>query len=411
MITLEEARRRVLGGCSPLPPRPHPLAEARGLVTAADVRAGELIPPFANTAVDGYAVRAADTAGAGPDHPVRLRVLATLGAGSAFEGEVGPGQALRIMTGAPLPDGADAMVMVEQTRLAAGADRVEILAPTHPGDHVRAAGDDVRPGDLVVPAGTVLAAAHHGVRASLGVTEVAAFPRARVGVVSTGDELVEGPQPLGPGQIRDSNRRTLLALLAEAGCEPVDLGLIRDDEALIAEAFEKGAASCDALVSSGGVSMGEFDYVKRVLDRVGEMNWMQVAIKPAKPLAFGHVAGKPTFGLPGNPVSSMVSFELFARPALRLMMGHAALDRPRVRAIAPHGLGRRPDGRLQFFRVGLRWASTEGRSGFEVTSAGGQGSHQLTGMAAANALAVVPDGDGIPPGGEVDTIVLSLPGL
>jgi molybdenum cofactor synthesis domain-containing protein len=380
-------------------------------VIAEDVRAAELIPPFANTAVDGYAVKAVDTAAASAEHAVSLTVLATLGAGSAFDGEVGRGEALRIMTGAPLPAGADAMVMVEQTRLGTDGSTVEILAPAKANDHVRGAGDDVRPGDLVVPAGTVLTPAHLGVLASLGVTEVTAFPRARVGDVSTGDELDEGPAPLGPGQIRDSNRCTLLALLAEAGCEPVDLGLIRDDEGLIAAAFEAGAASCDALVSSGGVSMGEFDFVKRVLDRVGEMNWMQVAIKPAKPLAFGHVSRKPTFGLPGNPVSSMVSFEMFARPALRQMMGHgtarSTLDRPRVRAIAPDGLPRRPDGRLQFFRVGLHW----GASGYEVVSAGGQGSHQLTGMAAANALAVVPDGGGIPPGGEVDTIVLSLPGL
>ena len=152
--------------------------------------------------------------------------------------------------------------------------------------------------------------------------------------------------------------------------------------------------------------MGDYDFVRRVLDRVGEINWMQVAIKPAKPLAFGHVEGRPTFGLPGNPVSSIVSFELFARPALRKMMGHAALDRPTVRAVAPDGLRRRPDGRVQFFRVGASWAG----SGFEVRSAGGQGSHQLTGMAAANALAVVADGEGIVPGGEVDVIVLSLPG-
>jgi molybdopterin molybdotransferase len=407
MISLEEARTRVLGGCERLPAQAHALADALGLVTAQDVRARELIPPFANTAVDGYAVRAADTAGAQAGQPARLEVLDTLAAGAVYEGAVGPGQALRIMTGAPLPAGADAMVMVEQTRLSSEGGKVEVFNAVGPGDHVRPAGDDVRPGDLVVPAGTVLAAGHLGVLASLGATEVLAYRRPRVGVISTGDELVEGPQALGPGQIRDSNRRTLLALLAESGCEPVDLGLVRDDEALIARAFEEGAASCDALVSSGGVSMGEFDFVKRVLDRVGEMNWMQVAIKPAKPLAFGHVSGKPTFGLPGNPVSSMVSFELFARPALRQMMGHRVLDRPRVRAVAPDGLGRHPDGRLQFFRVSLRW---EG-SGFIVRSAGGQGSHQLTGMAAANALAVVADGPGIAPGGEVETIVLSLPGL
>jgi molybdenum cofactor synthesis domain-containing protein len=406
MITLDEARARVLSDCVLLPPRLHPLADALGLVVAEDVVAGELIPPFANTGVDGFAVRAADTAGAAANTPVRLEVLGTLAAGAAPDVPLRPGQALRIMTGAPMPTGSDAAVMVENTRLSEDGSKVELFAAARAGDNVRSAGDDVRPGDVVVPAGTVLTAGHLGVLASLGRGEVLAHPRARVGVVSTGDELVEGPAPLAPGQIRDSNRRTLLALLAESGCEPIDLGLIRDDEQAIAEAFERGAATCDALVSSGGVSMGEFDFVKRVLDRVGEMNWMQVAIKPAKPLAFGHVAGKPTFGLPGNPVSSMVSFELFARPALRQMMGHAALDRPRVRAVAPNGLNRRPDGRMQFFRVVAQWVADR----FEVSPAGGQGSHQLTGMAGANGLAIVPDGPGVPPGGEVDLILLSLPG-
>jgi molybdenum cofactor synthesis domain-containing protein len=406
MISLAEARAHVLGGCERLAPRPHALAEALGLVTAVEVVAAELIPPFPNTAVDGYAVRSADVATASPASPVRLRVVATLAAGAAPDRGVGVGEAVRIMTGAPLPPGADAMVMVEDSRPGPDGATVELSASARPGDHVRPAGDDVRPGDLVVPAGTVLGAAHLGVLASLGCEQVSAFPRARVGVVSTGDELVEGPVPLAPGQIRDSNRRTLLALLAASGCEPVDLGLVRDDETLIAEAFEEGAAHCDALVSSGGVSMGEFDFVKRVLDRVGEMNWMQVAITPAKPLAFGHVAGKPTFGLPGNPVSSMVSFELFARPALRAMMGHDVLDRPTVKAVAPDGLRRRPDGRVQFFRVMVRWCGDR----FEVLSAGGQGSHQLTGMAAANGLAIVDDGDGVPPGGTADVLLLGLPG-
>jgi molybdenum cofactor synthesis domain-containing protein len=406
MIPLDEARARVLSDCVPLPPRPHALAEALGLVVAQDVIASELIPPFNNTGVDGFAVRSADTAAAGPGTPVRLLVSGTLAAGAASDGEVGPGQALRIMTGAPMPSGADAAVMVEHTKPSDDGHHVELFAAAHAGDNVRPAGDDVRPGDLVVPAQTVLGAGHLGVLASLGMVEVLAHPRVRVGVVSTGDELVEGSSPLGPGQIRDSNRRTLLALLAEAGCEPVDLGLIRDDERLIAEAFERGAATCDALVSSGGVSMGEFDFVKRVLDHVGQMNWMQVAIKPAKPLAFGHVAGKPTFGLPGNPVSSMVSFELFARPALRQMMGHTVLDRPHLRARAPKGLSRRPDGRVQFFRVVAEWVHDH----FEVVPAGGQGSHQLTGMAGANGLAVVPDGAGVAAGGDVELILLSLPG-
>ena len=228
-----------------------------------------------------------------------------------------------------------------------------------------------------------------------------------MGVISTGDELVEGPAPLGPGEIRDSNRLTLLALLAEAGFDGVDLGLIRDDEALITAGFERGATTCDAVISSGGVSMGEFDFVKQVLDRAGEINWMQVAIKPAKPLAFGHIGSTPIFGLPGNPVSSMVSFELFARPGLRKMAGHKLLDRLVVRAVLPDGYRRGTDGRTHYVRVAASYDATNRQ--FVARAAAGQGSHQLTGMAAANALAIVLDGPNVEPGGEVDMILLSQP--
>jgi molybdopterin molybdotransferase len=221
--------------------------------------------------------------------------------------------------------------------------------------------------------------------------------------MSTGDELVEGPGELAPGQIRDSNRRALLALVAELGCEPVDLGIVADDEAAIRSAIEQGAATCDALVTSGGVSMGDFDHVKAVLDELGDMNWMQVAIKPAKPLAFGVIDGVPVFGLPGNPVSSMVSFELFARPGLRQMMGHPDWGRMVIGAVAPDGLPRRQDGKTHFVRVRL---ATHERHGVVATSAGSQGSHQLSAMAAAEGLAVVSDGDGIAPLGVVPVILL-----
>ncbi len=254
--------------------------------------------------------------------------------------------------------------------------------------------------------------------ATFGVTHLDVVPRARVGVFSTGDELVEGPQVLEPGQIRDSNRRTLLALVEQAGCLGVDLGRIADDEAAITAAIEQGAATCDALVSSGGVSMGDFDFVKVVLDRIGDMRWMQVAIKPAKPLAFGTVpapagtaapAGErvPVFGLPGNPVSSVVSFELFARPGLRSMMGRAAgdLDRPRVRAVADEPIHRHRDGKVHFARV-VCATGEDGR--FHVRSAGRQGSHHLSALVGANALAVLPDGDAVEPGAELDVLLTDL---
>ncbi|MEZ5232178.1 MAG: molybdopterin molybdotransferase MoeA [Acidimicrobiales bacterium] len=405
MIDLEAARARVLEGCAPLAPERVPLAGAVGLVLAEPVVADQFLPPFANTAVDGYAVRAADVAAARRDAPARLAVLETIAAGRAADRPVGPGEAMRIMTGAPVPDGADAVVMVEETDGAGDGELVAVYAPVSVGDAVRPAGDDVKPGDRLFAPGDVLSPAHIGVLASLGWTAVLAHPRPRVGVISTGDELIEGPQALQPGQIRDSNRITLLALVEAAGAVGVDLGLVRDDEELIRAAFTGAADGCDAIISSGGVSMGEFDYVKRVLDEVGRMNWMQVAIRPAKPLAFGTIGGTPVFGLPGNPVSSMVSFELFARPGLRRLAGHPdeRLVRRPVRATTVDPLRRTPDGKTHFARVVAD--NVDGR--IVVRNAGGQGSHQLAVMAAANALVVLPDGEGVDAGEEVAVLLLA----
>ena len=375
-----------------------PLAEARGLVTAAPVVATEAVPPFANTAMDGFAVRAADTA----VPPVDLDIVGTLPAGVAPDVEVGVGEAIRIMTGAPMPPGADAVVEVERTSVSDDGSVVTVAVEVPVGNHVRSAGDDLRPGDEVVGAGTTLGPGHLGVLASIGVERVVVFRRLRVGVLSTGDELVDGSVPLMAGQIRDANRPALLGLLDEMGVVPVDLGRVADDEAAIAGALLGGVAGCDAVLTSGGVSMGDFDYVKVVLDRIGEMRWMQVAIRPAKPLAFGLVDGVPVFGLPGNPVSSMVSFELFARPALRAMSGHRGLDRPRVEAVVVGELRRRADGKVHFGRVVVEYR--DGR--YLAWSAGGQGSHQLAAMATATGLAILPDGDGMSDGDEVEVILL-----
>jgi molybdopterin molybdotransferase len=404
VIPLGEARARVLAGCRPLEPRLVWLADALGCVTARPVVSAEDVPPFANTAMDGYAVRAEDTATASIDHPGRLRIIGTLAAGAAPVTPVGPGEALRIMTGAPMPPGADAIAIVEVT--SAEGDEVLVRQPAVPGQHLRRPGEDIAAGQEVFPAGTALRPAHLGVLASVGAEKVAVFGRARVGVLSTGDELVQGGAPLRPGQIRDSNRLTLLGLCQEAGFERVDLGAVADDEERIRRAILEAVAGCDALITSGGVSMGDFDFVKKVLDELGAMDWMQVAIRPAKPLAFGVVGGKPVFGLPGNPVSSMVSFELFARPGLRQMMGYrdAALDRSRVTAVADEPIPRRRDGKLHFARV-VADAGDDGR--FHVRSSGGQESHQLRAMAMANALALVPDGDGIAAGGDVDVLLLT----
>ncbi len=410
MVPLDEAIAYVLAGCRPLAPSPVPALAAAGLVLDGDVVAAEAVPPFANTAMDGYAVRAADTVGA----PVTLPVVAEVAAGHPADRALGPGQAMRIFTGAPIPDGADAVVMVERTERLDGGRTVRIDATVDPGNHLRAAGEDLKPGERVFGTGDEVTPARLGVLASLGVDEVVAHPRPRVGVLSTGDELVSGPAPLLPGQIRDSNRPTLLALVAQAGCEPVDLGHAPDDEGAITGAIERGAATCDAVLSSGGVSMGDIDLVRVVLDRIGDMWWMQVAIRPAKPLAFGLVPGPdgsrvPVFGLPGNPVSSMVSFALFARPGLRRLAGHGdeRLHLPRLPAVAAEPFPRRPDGKVHFVRVVAAVDPAAGE--LRLRSSGGQGSHQLGAMARADGLAVLPDGDGVAEGDPVAVMLLGEP--
>jgi len=406
MIPLEEALNQILATVPRLPAVAVPLNEALGLVTTEALAATEPIPPFANTGVDGYAVQATDTAGATAESPVRLRVVDELPAGKAPTVPVGPGEAIRIMTGAPVPEGCDAIVMVEDT--SAEGDFVTIRRAAKAGDHVRPAGGDLEVGDPAIAAGSVLGPAHLGVVASLGHSAVNVVRRARVAVMSTGDELVQAGEPLRIGQIRDSNRPMLMALVAQTGCEVVDFGVGVDDEAIITERLQKAAASCDAVVTSGGVSMGDYDVIKAVLGRIAEMNWWQIAIRPAKPLAFGMLSGVPVFGLPGNPVSSHVSYELFARPALLQMMGQSKRFRPVTPAVAGHDMRRRVDGKLHLNRVTLRPA--EDGSGRQVaTDAGGQASNVLSAMALSDGLVLIPDGQGVSAGDEVSVMRLDLP--
>jgi molybdenum cofactor synthesis domain-containing protein len=395
VISLEEAQAYVQSLVAPLETVRLPIREARGHVLAEPVVSAEAVPPFANSAMDGFALRSSDARDG-----ARLRVMGTVAAGATFDGTVGPGEAVRIMTGAPVPDGADAVIMVEQTTV--DGDDVVLGAAVPAGQHVRPAGDDIAPGDEVLAAGTELRPAALGLLATVGRTDVPVVRRPRVGVLSTGDELVGGGGPLAPGKIRDSNRVAVLALVEDAGFEAVDLGLVADDEAAIETTLRHGADTCDAVLSSGGVSMGDFDFVKVVLDRIGEMRWMQVAIRPAKPLAAGRIGSNPIIGLPGNPVSSMVSFELFARPALRRMAGHVDIERRQLIATVEGDLSRRPDGKVHFVRVRLRHEPT----GWVASSAGGQGSHHTVAMAAADGLAVLPDGDGVRADEQVAVIPL-----
>ena len=398
MKPLEEAQAVVLRACSPGDPVTMPRTEATGLVLAGSIISGERVPPFANTAVDGYAVRAADVAAP----PVELRVVGEIAAGAAPDRPVGPGEAVRIMTGAPMPEGADAVVMVEDSEMV-GDSTVRLSTSVESGAAVRAAGDDVEIGDEVVPAGVRITPAIQGLLATVNAQQVSVFPRLRVAVLSTGDELVDDGSPLELGQIRESNKSMLVELVAETGCDVVDLGVVRDDEAELECVLRDAAERCDAIVSSGGVSMGDYDVVKAVLARIADMSWMQLAIKPAKPFAFGMLGGTPIFGLPGNPVSSLVSFELLARPALRRMMGHRRLTRQSLVAVVDEDLRRRPDGKVHFMRVGGEFAD-DGR--YHVRPVVAQGSHQLAATALADAMAVVPDGDGIDAGAEVAVLLL-----
>lgn len=408
MKPLEDAQEFVLGSCPPKEPVELPRSEAAGLVLAAAVVSTEVVPPFDNTAVDGYAVRAVDVA----DAPVDLTVVGEIAAGAAPNRPLGAGETIRIMTGAPMPEGADAVVMVEDSeRLgndADGNERVRLSARVESGSAVRGAGDDVRVGDEIFPAGVVIRPAVEAVLASVNAQTVKVYPRLKVAVLSTGDELIDDGSPLELGQIRESNKTMLAGMLAETGCEVVDLGVVRDDEAELERVLRQAAVGCDAIVSSGGVSMGDYDVVKAVLGKIADMTWMQMAIKPAKPFAFGTLTRNdgtrvPIFGLPGNPVSSLVSFELMARPALRRMMGHDRLTRTSIAAIADADFRRQPDGKVHFARVNGAFAD-DGR--FHIVPVGAQGSHQLAATASADAMAVIPDGEGITRNDEVAVLML-----
>jgi molybdenum cofactor synthesis domain-containing protein len=406
MTPLEDAQAFVLESCPPREPVMLARWDAGGLVLAEAVVSTEIVPPFDNTAVDGYAVRSQDVA----DVPVELDVIYEIAAGAAPQGDLSQGQAVRIMTGAPLPGRADAVVMVEYSerlgeieRDGVMVERVRLDESVGPGTAIRRAGDDVLVGEELFEPGTIISPAIEGVLASVNAQQVKVYPRLKVAVLSTGDELITDGSPLAPGQIRESNKTMLAGMLAEAGCDVVDLGVVRDDEAELERVLRSAAAHCDAIVSSGGVSMGDYDVVKAVLGRIADMTWMQMAIKPAKPFAFGKLNGVPVFGLPGNPVSSMVSFELMARPALRRMMGHRQLARLSIVAIVDHDLNRNADGKVHFMRVNGSFQE-DGR--YHVAPVEAQGSHQLAATANADAMAVVPDGNGIVAGGEVAVLIL-----
>lgn len=394
MILLEDARRRVLDAMPRLGSETAAVADALGMVTAAPVIAGDAVPPFPNSAMDGYAVLGADIREA----PVSLRVLEDVPAGSVPTKTVTTGTATRIMTGAPMPDGADTVVMVELTAVGPD-DTVEILEAVPVGTAVRAAGGDVAVGDVIVPAGVRLTARHLASIASVtGSVEVARRPT--VAIMSTGDEVVDpATKRLTSGRIRDTNRVLLRAMLAELGIPTIDLGIVGDDLDALRTAYTDAARRADLIVSTGGVSMGDYDFVKEVLGDAGTVEFWRVAIQPAKPFAFGSMGGVPLFGLPGNPVSTFIAFEQFVRPAILHMMGATRLLRPRVRATMGEDVETNPD-KTVFLRVLL--ADDNGR--FVAVRSGGQDSNILSSLAKAQALVVVPVGTGALSAGD-DVIV------
>lgn len=385
MLSVEEALERVLGEFHPLEPERVPILEALGRVLAEDVYADMDIPPCANSAMDGYAVLAADTAGAGRRVPRRLRVVGDLAAGSVAETEVTPGTAMRIMTGAPIPPGADAVVPVEDTE--AEGEWVDVFTEAEVGQYVRPAGEDVRRGTLVLRQGMRTRPQEVGMLAALGYKEALVVRRPRVAILATGDEVVEIDAPLAPGKVRNINSYSNAAQVVKYGGIPIMLGIARDQVQELTEKIRAGLAQgVDLFLTSGGVSVGDFDVVKKVLATEGEIAFWRVRMKPGKPLAFGRIGGVPILGLPGNPVSAMVSFELFARPAILTMLGVTEWERPIVEATLMDAVKHKDD-RRHFLRVRVEERGGE----YRAYLTGEQGSGILSSMVKANGLAIIPE--------------------
>jgi molybdopterin molybdotransferase len=397
MLTYDEALAQILGGIAPLPPVVLPLAEALGCVLAEDVTAPFPLPPFANSSMDGFAVRAADLA----QMPVTLPVQGDIPAGALSVPALDAGKVLRIMTGAPIPQGADAVVPVEETEAAGGGVRFRETVTA--GQCVRPAGEDVVAGSVVLSAGELVRAAHVGMAASVGRASLWVRPRPRVAVLSTGDELVEPGATLQPGQIYNSNAYALAAAVAEAGGVVTHRIHARDTAPALRAALDAGAGA-DVLVSSGGVSVGDYDFVKDVFAERGTLDFWRAAIRPGKPVAFGRWGETLFFGLPGNPVSSLVTFELFARPALRRLAGRADAARTPVQATLTEDAAHAP-GRQSYQRAVVTPDTVTG--GYFVRPLSRQGSGMLSALVEANALLVLaPDAARFPAGASVPVFLL-----
>jgi molybdopterin molybdotransferase len=385
LLSVEEAREKVLSQIEPLQPLELPLTDAYGCVLAKDVVAERDLPEFASSAMDGFAVRSSEVRDANPASPVELRVVGRSLIGQRPEGTVGGGEAIHIATGAPIPAGADTVVPVENAEVRGNV--VRILSGTNEGKHIRRAGEDVKSGDALVNAGRRLQAPELALLATAGVSHPLVRPRPRVVVLSTGDELIPPSQTPEFGQVRDSNAYSLFGAVREAGAAPILAGIVKDDVEALKDVVLSHLGRADAFVSSGGVSVGERDVVKAAFFRRGEFDFFRVAMQPGMPQGFGHIEGAPYFGLPGNPVSVFVSFEVFIRPALMKMMGRRNLFRPEITArLADDVTG--PKGKTQFARVRVKRT----RDGWVAAPTGGRGSNLIATVSRANGLAVVPAG-------------------
>jgi molybdopterin molybdotransferase len=395
MLSVQEARQQMLESIPVLPTEKREILDCAGYVLAETLHATENIPPFDNSAMDGFAVRSTNVKDASKENPAVLSVVETIAAGYAPKKHVSGGQAARIMTGAVMPDGADAVVMQEVTELV--EDKVKIFESVEAAENVRFTGESVKQGDCVMSPGKVLRPPEISMLASLNCGEVKVYRKPTVAVVSTGDELTPLGEPLMPGMIRDSNRYGMYAQVQSADAFPIDMGIAPDDEVETERIFRESLAKADALITSGGVSVGEHDVVKNVLTKLGKMNFWRVAMKPGKPQAYGIIDGKPIFGLPGNPVSSLVVFELFVRPALLKMAGHTDLLRPTFKAVLAADVTNK-DGRVNYMRAIL----TEQDGEYTAKTTGPQGSGILHSLVLANGLITIPAGVTLHAGETVD---------
>lgn len=395
MVSIAEATATIMAQARPLASEEIEAFSALGRVLAGDITSPEDIPDVPKSAMDGYALRAAD--GLTP-----RRVVGELTAGGAAAVMLAPGEATRIMTGAPLPPGADAMIPVELTTERDGM--LYIQRELQPGDYVHVVGQDVRRGQTVLTAGTTIGAAEIGILATLGITRLPVYRQPRVAILATGDEVVEPGSPRPAGAVRDSNRYALMAAVREAGGIPVSLGIARDDRDVQRQAILHGLDQADVLITSGGVSMGTRDLIKPLLAELGTVHFGRIAFKPGKPTTFATIGGKLVFGLPGYPVSSLVSFEVFVRPALRALQGDASPFRPQIEVTLAEPIRPSPD-RPEYQRIIVRYQ--EGR--FTAVTTGSQSSSRLLSLRGANGLLLVPAGDTVYPAGSTLSALLTGP--